>query len=289
MADAILTGRKKSQKENPLCQYLFFNRSYEKAQKFAKKFGGKSIKQLPLIKEDQKLEAIFLLVKPQNFLDLAEELVPFLKRYHTNHPNVAIISFMAAVQSPLLSEVLKVPLSSIFRIMPHMGVAHGLGSSYLFHALLPSSVESKVSKTTLSLMSRFWSPLGGLHFTTNEKIIDDGVAILGSAPALLATLIMSLADAHPPTLIPDSQKFQILSECLKLLCEWQTSGQSWEELVKKVSSAKGVTQAAIEKWNSLNLPKIVKEGIDRMHQRTKEMAEEIQALRDRKKTMQILK
>jgi pyrroline-5-carboxylate reductase len=262
MADALLSGRKKAAKKD--VQYFFLNRSLAKAKKFAKNFKGKAFASFSALKKDPsiKIDVVFLLIKPQNFLELAGELALFLKQ----RPKTLVISFMAAINHQLLQD--QFPVNTILRIMPHMGVANGLGSSFVF-------TPPNCQKRNLSFIKKWWSPLGDLYSTSNEKTLDEGVALLGSAPALVASLLISFLKTQDPLLFTESQKMKVLTECLSLLCLWHHEGRSWEDLVVKVTSSRGVTQAALEKWGQLNLDGILKQGAQRMNERALEIAKEL--------------
>jgi pyrroline-5-carboxylate reductase len=262
MADAIFTGRLRAAKEDgPLFNYIFINRTTDKSKKFAKKFKGKWFKDLSSIPSSQKVDWIFLLFKPQHLKESTSPIISFLEA----RPKVKIVSFLAAAKLAILNKYF--PSHSIARIMPHLGVAEGLGSSYLFAN----------NASVHSIMKSFWKPLGSLALTNNEDVLGHGVSLIGSSPALFAALFLSFAKSHAPEIFTAKEILKIQTEVLELVLLWLKQGKSLETMVEKVASSKGVTQVALDSWEKSGLTELLRAGIVKMNQRSDEISKELQS------------
>ena len=119
MADAIFTGNKRrTRSQNIKLKLFFINRTPKKAKRFSKEFHGTFFDELGTIPSKLQISYLFLLLKPQNFLQISSELSNFL----SVRPKIVIISFLAATPLKFLSKQLDFSAKSIFRIMPHEGV-----------------------------------------------------------------------------------------------------------------------------------------------------------------------
>ena len=108
----------------------------------------------------------------------------------------------------------------------------------------------------------------------NEKDIDIFTALIGSGPAYIFYLIESLLESSDGLELSKEEKIHLLSSMISGAANLaKTSEDSPEILRKKVTSPGGVTQKAIEEFESNNLKEMIKRTMHEAEKKSIELGE----------------
>ncbi|MBS96654.1 MAG: pyrroline-5-carboxylate reductase [SAR202 cluster bacterium] len=128
----------------------------------------------------EKSDVIILCVKPQNLLNVGEELKGSL------NPQQLLISILAGISIDKLID--QFDHKKVIRVMPNTPAQIGQGASVWLSSEEVSIDDKLFAKNILSSL--------GLEIEVmDEKLIDIGTALSGSGPAYVALFIESLIDA----------------------------------------------------------------------------------------------
>ncbi|MFH1479085.1 MAG: pyrroline-5-carboxylate reductase [Candidatus Omnitrophota bacterium] len=200
---------------------------------------------------------LILAVKPQNIKELLLEIRPFVK-------NKLVISIAAGIETHFIEEALtsrgtlKFPYSfsqiRVIRVMPNMPALVGKGISAV-------SKGRYASRKDLETVHKIFLNIGEV-VDVREGLMDAVTALSGSGPAyyfLLTDLLekagikcgLNKALARKLALATFVGGGEVASK----------SNISMQELVKKVASKGGTTEAALKVFKKKNLENIVKEAV----------------------------
>ena len=201
-------------------------------------------------------DIVIIAVKPQDFDDLCGSIA-------SDIVDQVIISIMAGatishIQNKINSK------TAIVRAMPNMGVLIGRGITVVCH----NEVLSDISAVT-----KIFSCVGEV-ILAKEEDFDSVTAISGSGPAYLFYLAENMIKAGINAGLDDEISKELVVETLfgaaSILKE---KAASPHELIKKVASRGGTTEAALNVFKDRELDRIIGEAIEKAKNRSKELSE----------------
>ena len=199
---------------------------------------------------------LLLAVKPQDFDSL-------LKNIKADIVSQTIISVMAGVRIEKIIEKIgkNIPIA---RAMPNMA----------------ASVKEAVTCITFNSLVKDKSGINELFtgigevLEIEEGLMDAVTAISGSGPAYLFYLADAMIEAAKSEGISESEAKELVAQTLygsSLLLK--ESSSSAGELIKKVASKGGTTEAALGVFDEKGLKSIIKEAVKKARERSSELSE----------------
>jgi pyrroline-5-carboxylate reductase len=204
-----------------------------------------------------KVDIIFLAIKPQQLEDLTKKLGNILEQK-------LIISIMAGVSIQKIQNLTN--SQKIIRCMPNLAVS-------VKKSVTAWIASSFVEKNERDLATKIFEQTGLELELENEDQIDSITAISGSGPAYFFYLTELLTqNAQSFGFTPQtSQKIaeMTLFGASNLLQKNNYSAKEWREMV---TSKGGTTEAAINCFKENNLDKIFEKGLLKAKKRAKELS-----------------
>jgi pyrroline-5-carboxylate reductase len=255
MASAIISGLIETRlinAENIVCNDIV----RQKALRLAQDFGVS-------IAEDKNesiadVDIIFLSIKPQNILEVFDEIRDFVKR------KTIVISIVAGITTRFIEDNIKKEVA-VIRAMPNTPALVRLGATALCKGRFVTGQQLRKVKSLFSSI--------GKAEILDEKDFDIITALSGSGPAYIFYFCELMQKA--------AQKLGLDKEIAKRFAVWTVYGsgkmldvtkESAEALKEKVRSPNGTTEAALKYFESQNLSNIVYESMKQAMERSKELS-----------------
>jgi len=190
-------------------------------------------------------DIIILAVKPQDIRKAMEEIRPYVKEK-------LIISIAAGVTTRFIEKALG--KSRIIRVMPNMPAMVGKGISAV-------SCGRFAGPKDLKAASMIFLNLGEV-IEVEEKMMDAVTAVSGSGPAYYFLFTRLLAESAEASGLDKRLAAKLARATFIGAAEViKSKDLSMEELVKKVASKGGTTEAAIKVFKRRRLEDIVKKAV----------------------------
>lgn len=196
--------------------------------------------------------------KPQQL----DEVVPDLSPWVTS--KTILVSLLAGVEAASLRQ--RFPKGMIIRTIPNLPVSIRRGVVPLYAAEAEQAVRDQ--------MSDLFSALGFAMWCESEAALSTIGAVAGAGPAFVARFIAALGDAAEKQGLPRSTADTIALETV-LGTAWRarTTGETMDELARKVASPKGTTEAGLSVLDRDGaLQTLVNSAIDASRRRGAELA-----------------
>jgi pyrroline-5-carboxylate reductase len=205
----------------------------------------------------KRAKTVFLAVKPQILQDVKSELKNILSADHV------VISILAGQSRSRLGEALG-HMETIVRVMPNLPAQVGCGvSAITFPEQMNESDRNWVRKILKAV---------GEVVEVEEPLQDAVTAVSGSGPGYLFYLVDHWIAAAKEQGLPDDVARLLVVETLagaaQLLRERPDSPS---ELVYKVATPGGTTEAGLSALRDHDVPAVVHEMVRRATQRSKEL------------------
>jgi pyrroline-5-carboxylate reductase len=174
---------------------------------------------------------VVLAFKPQKLDEIAPELSPFLDE------RTIVVSILAGVEAASLRE--RFPgVAAIVRAMPNLPVAIRRGVVALYSEDADEAVKQE--------LGGLFAPLGFAIWTVDEAKFAAVGSVAGAGPAYVARFIAALAKAGEERgLSPEIASTVALETVLGTSWLAATTGESMEEIARRVASPKGTTEAGL--------------------------------------------
>lgn len=202
-------------------------------------------------------QTVILAIKPQSWRGAAQILVGNL------NPEAVMVSVMAGVRCADLADVFA-PLK-VSRVMPTTGVATGRGVASLYAA----------DARALQVASDLFSPMASTVVLDHEDLIDAATAVSGSGPAYVYAFVSALATAGEATgLTPDDARRLARATLISAANLLDVTGEDPEELIRKVASPGGTTEAALKvlRQPGSGLDDLIREAVLAAQKRSRELS-----------------
>jgi len=194
----------------------------------------------------KRSDIIILAVKPQDMKSVMEEIRPYVKKK-------LIISIAAGITTFSIEKALGG--AKVIRVMPNMPAMAGKGVSAISRGRFAGAEDSKTA-------SRIFSRLGEV-VEVKEKMMDAVTAVSGSGPAYYFLFTYLLAKAAEETGgFGKGMAMKLAKGTFIGAAEVAKSKDiSMEELIKKVASKGGTTEAALKIFKEKGLENILKQAV----------------------------
>ncbi len=256
MATAIVKGllNKNIYKASEI---IFLSRSQEKLEKQNKELGIAITTSYDELKKQVADDAFLLLgVKPQVMPIALEGLIGI-------KDSNKIISVAAGIKISTIEK--KFPENKIFRVMPNTPAQISKAASAV-------SYNAKSSKESIAKVKEIFSAIG-ICVEVDEKDLDAVTALSGSGPAYVFLMTEAMTNAGIKLglskEVAETLARQTVYGAASLMIE---SGESAQDLRKKVTSPNGTTQAGIENFQANNFEEIVEKALSAAKNRSIELS-----------------
>lgn len=203
-------------------------------------------------------DVVILAVKPKDLPQVAAEIASVLAK------NVLVISIAAGVTIAKIESYFKKPVSLI-RVMPNMPALVGSGMSAFSLGKHAMNKHRKIAEGILSAI--------GEAVETPERMLDLVTAVSGSGPAYFFLLAEKLIEAaYEMGMKVDIAKrlvYQTAFGSGKVLAQ---SGEDPEDLIARVASKGGTTEAALKIFQKHGIGKIIQDAVKAAFKRSKEIS-----------------
>ncbi len=254
MGQALIEGMLKN--GFPLSQIAVCEIDPQKVRFIQKKF---KIQAIPdFVSRSLSSDMVVLCVKPQSIKTVMSELglLPSSPRL--------LISIAAGVRIQQIERHFKKNIP-IIRVMPNTPAAIGLGMSAL-------AVNRAVKKIHCQMAEQIFSSVGQTVFV-HEKWMDAVTAVSGSGPAYIYLVIHALIEGGMALGLAPAVARQLACQTVIGAARMvQASLESPLDLMKKVMSPGGTTEAGIKVLDRFHFTKILEQAVQKAAERSKELS-----------------
>lgn len=202
-------------------------------------------------------DIIFLAMKPKDAAAAISAIAPLL------HSKQLIVSVIAGLSISSMERLLG-EAQPIVRTMPNTSSTIGLGATGI-------SYSSKVTPQHRLVSEAMFQSIG-INAVVEESLQDSVTGVSGSGPAYVYLFMESMLKAAEGLgLAPEIAKDLVVQTVLGAAQMVKQTGESPEELRRKVTSPNGTTQAAIETMTEAGLPEAIVKGMIRSSERAAEI------------------
>ncbi len=205
-------------------------------------------------KNIQKSDFLILAIKPQDAKEALKQVKISLNK------KTILISIMAGVSIKKL-----VALSGqkrIIRMMPNLGLSVGEGIAF-WKASGLSLPEVKKAKNLINKITENFE-------TKNEDAINKVTAISGSGPAYFFLLADCLIKTSQSLGFTQDESRKLVGKTLKASALLSKEAD-YSELIKKIASKGGTTEAALKVFRKKNIARLVEEAVFSAYRRAQEL------------------
>ena len=203
-------------------------------------------------------DIILICVKP---IDLETVL---LQLKESDLSQKLIVSTVAAKDSNYIRNILG-SKTQIVRIMPNLAIAYELSVTALATDVQDSALLDRLKVDLKKLGALVEIPEDSLHRFT---------ALFGSGPAFLLKFLQIFDLASKAMQLSEQERFQMINLlCMGTLAFWEHNRDtsSTEDLINRVASKKGVTEAGLCKWNQSKLDTLLLDVLKAAENRSEKM------------------
>ena len=201
-------------------------------------------------------DAVILAVKPQDLAGVAEEVKGSIPK------SAILVSVAAGVTIATIKTLFG--RDTIVRVMPNIGLSVGQGISAWKSSGLSSDEEKEVRKFLNDLSENFK--------VDDEGLIDAVTAISGSGPAYFFVFAEALEKSAMALGLGEKESRALVEKTFAAAATLQ-KGAGYGELVKKVASKGGTTEAALRVFEKSGLSRIVEDAARAAYNRAQELDE----------------
>jgi len=205
-------------------------------------------------------EILVLSVKPQNMADALESIKDSVR------PDALVISIAAGIRTADIAAVLGD--LAIVRVMPNMPAWVDEAASVLF--------ANEKAKTRVEIARLIFLSVGEAKVIADEDLIDAVTAVSGSGPAYFFLLMDRMIDAAVELGLPEEIARSLVLQTGKgatLMAEKAAEeGESPAELVRRVATPGGTTEAAFNVFTGGKFGPMVTAAIKKACERSHELS-----------------
>jgi len=207
-----------------------------------------------------KVDNLVLSVKPQNMPETLNSIKDSIR------PNMLIISIAAGIRTANISSVLGDV--AIVRVMPNMPAWVDEGASVLF---ANEKAQTKIEVARLIFLS-----VGEAIVVEDESLFDAVTAVSGSGPAyfflLMEKMIQSATELGLDEDLARKLVIQTGKGATMLAEKVAESGETPDQLTRKVATPNGTTEAAFKVFAERNFGEMVLLAMQRAAERSRELS-----------------
>ena len=219
-----------------------------------RKYGIRTVRDnLEVVKRS---DILILAIKPQDARGVLSVVRPALT------DRKLVISLMAGIRTKYIEGGGKI---RVVRVMPNAPALVGSGIAAVSPGSFALKKDVKLAKSIFACV--------GEVIEIEESLLDIVTALSGSGPAYLFYLVEALASAGVKRGLKKETALRLACQTAfgsgKMLNE---SSFSLEQLIKKVASKGGTTEAALKVFESQGLRKIIEQGVRAAEKRAKQLS-----------------
>ena len=207
----------------------------------------------------EKADVVILCVKPNVVPDLVAEEAASLREKMTisDAAGITTETMLSAIGSG----------AAVVRCMPNTPALVKTGMTALF-------ATSGVSEPQKDLAQTILSAVGETLWVSDETALDAVTAVSGSGPAYFFLMMEAMiAAAEAEGLDTDTARQLVLQTALGAATMAHSSEDAPSQLRINVTSPGGTTQAALETFESLGLPDMVRKAVNAARVRSEELSQ----------------
>jgi len=202
-------------------------------------------------------DLVVLAVKPQAFQGLAQELKGLISNEQV------VLSIMAGIDIATIKQALGI--EKIIRAMPNIAAQIGEGMSVF-------TSSDAITRIELVTVQNLLESTGKNLYVAHEDLIDAGTAVSGSGPAYVLFFMQAVSDAAMELGFSKREAEMLTVQTFKGIVEYfQNTKDSYSDLIDKISSKGGTTEAAIRFLSSERTDELIKEAVKKAYLRAKEL------------------
>ena len=257
MATALISGLINS--DQSASKIIASSPEQEHLEKLSKDFGIKTTNNNLEIVDNSDI--VILAVKP----NIVQAVIDEIKDVATDK-DILIISIAAGVKIEKIESQLGSPMR-VIRAMPNT-------TASIMEGVTAICANSNAQSNDIENAKLLFECVGKIAHI-NEKDIDIFTALIGSGPAYIFYLIESLLDSSKNLHLPEQEKKDLLASMISGAANLVlNSDESPNVLRKKVTSPGGVTQTAIEEFETEGLKEILSKSIIAAEKKSIELGED---------------
>ncbi|AYF43981.1 MULTISPECIES: pyrroline-5-carboxylate reductase family protein [unclassified Halobacteriovorax] len=253
MAGAVVRAMNDSNKEG--IEFLTFTPSKTRAIELAKEVGGSVLENL---EDVAKADYIMIGCKPQQFSELAKMLEG------VDLSEKVIISIMAGIGQLKVSELLSAP--KVIRLMPSLPMEHGEGICLLHYSPAVEDSEKDFLSTILKKNSMLFE-------LENEDAFDQVTVVSASGPAYIYYFMAAMEKTLGEWGVKKEDQRALVAQLFRGSAKsaLQKSDMDLEDMIGQVTSKKGVTIEAIDRFRRDELSSGIQAGLEQAANRSFEI------------------
>ena len=257
MATALISGLINS--DQSASKIIASSPEQEHLEKLSKDFGIKTTNNNLEIVDNSDI--VILAVKP----NIVQAVIDEIKDVATDK-DILIISIAAGVKIEKIESQLGSPMR-VIRAMPNTPAS-------IMEGVTAICANSNAQSNDIENAKLLFECVGKITHI-NEKDIDIFTALIGSGPAYIFYLIESLLDSSKNLHLPEQEKKDLLASMISGAANLVlNSDESPNVLRKKVTSPGGVTQKAIEEFETEGLKEILSKSMIAAEKKSIELGED---------------
>ena len=257
MATALISGLINS--DQSATKIIASSPEQEHLEKLSKDFGIKTTNNNLEIVDNSDI--VILAVKP----NIVQAVIDEIKDVATDK-DILIISIAAGVKIEKIESQLGSPMR-VIRAMPNTPAS-------IMEGVTAICANSNAQSNDIENAKLLFECVGKITHI-NEKDIDIFTALIGSGPAYIFYLIESLLDSSKNLHLPEQEKKDLLASMISGAANLVlNSDESPNVLRKKVTSPGGVTQTAIEEFETEGLKEIISKSMIAAEKKSIELGED---------------
>ena len=257
MATALISGLINS--DQSASKIIASSPEQEHLERLSKDFGIKTTNNNLEIVDNSDI--VILAVKP----NIVQAVIDEIKDVATDK-DILIISIAAGVKIEKIESQLGSPMR-VIRAMPNTPAS-------IMEGVTAICANSNAQSNDIENAKLLFECVGKITHI-NEKDIDIFTALIGSGPAYIFYLIESLLDSSKNLHLPEQEKKDLLASMISGAANLVlNSDESPNVLRKKVTSPGGVTQTAIEEFETEGLKEILSKSMIAAEKKSIELGED---------------
>jgi len=205
----------------------------------------------------EKFDLVVLAVKPQAFPALSKEMKDFIS------DEQVVLSIMAGISIANIQNSLEI--TKVIRAMPNMAAQIGEGMT-----VFTSSEE--VTRIELVTVQNLLESTGKNLYVADEELLNVSTAISGSGPAYVLYFMKAMMESAEELGFTMQQAEMLTYQTFKGIVEFfQISKDSCSDMIQKVASKGGTTEAALQMFEKEAVSKAINKAIKAANQRAIEL------------------
>ena len=201
-----------------------------------------------------KSDLIILMVKPNNYKDVIDSINPFIS------DSSIVLSFMAGVSTEKIKNQMDVNVP-VVRCMTNITISND--KSYIFYFMKSFNKHINIK------LNKFFSKFSKLKKCKSEEEIDKITALYGSGPAYYVYFNQIIRDSFTKMGYKEKEAIDYTNDLISGSANIIKDNKRSDDLIDKIASKGGTTQAALLELNNNKLNNIISKSIVKAYKKSK--------------------